>query len=312
VRTGDNLLQGALVVAAVLGAPGIPQAREQSENSYWNDRRAVLLAVTWLYDDRFVAAEVIEDYARPALAESLLAAAASWPVPDWVRPPSGRSRGYTVCFAYVTDRTAASNPSAEHLPASTRALLTSGLFVEWMQELSRSDSLATWDDFIFTRVRSIPQHPSKSHPGLLRTPKMQERQRFGLLQTSPAGRWVLDPLQGFEIDSRGRLGNDIDTGFRIYDPATGNCVFHDVATDWSITLAGWQSHSCFVMAGEMPVDPALCDISVRAPVVCVGNPFSGKLTTFKGAPISPGKQRRLLDGWHRVFRKAYPKVTSEP
>ena len=124
---------------------------------------------------------------------------------------------------------------------------------------------------------------------------------------------MLDPLEGIEVDSLGRLGSDVDTGFQIYDAATGSPVLHDVGTiDW-ITLAAWRSDSCFVMVGCAAVDPFRhCDIPVRAPVVWVGDPVSGALTTFLGAPLSPWKAGGVWDGWHRVFRKAQPKVRSEP
>jgi len=184
-----------------------------------------------------------------------------------------------------------------------------------MRELSRGDSIATWADFVVTRVRPIwPYGLAETYPDLLRSPEMLERQRFGLLHTSPGGSWVLDPLQGVYTDSLGRLGSDVDTGFCVYDAATGNRVFHDVATtDW-ITLAAWPSDSCFVMVGCVAVAPFNrdCDIPVRAPVVWMGNPHAGELTIFLGTPLSHWKERRVWDGWHRVFRKAYPKVRSEP
>ena len=316
VSGGRNLLQIALVVMTFLMAPCILQAQQQRENTYWSHRKAVVLAVKWGKDLRFVTATVLEDHARPTLAESLIVVAPSWPMPDWLRPPLGSvaRQAYTVCVAHVTDRTEASNPSARHLPEAMRDLLTDGLFGEWMLELSHDDSLTTWADFIVIQETSMWTYgESEKYPDLLHSPEMLAKQRFDLLHTSPGGRWVLDHFQGMEIDSTGRLGSDIDTGYSVYDNATGNRIFYDVSTTAWITLAAWSNDSCFVMTGCKAVEPYRgCDIPVRAPVIWIGNPLSGRLTTFIGAPLSHWKERRVWDGWHKVFRKAYPKVRSVP
>ena len=152
-------LWAALVLVAVLRAPSTVKAQQKqpAEDPFWSHRHAVLLAVKWGKDLRFETASVVTDHARPALAESLLAATRTWSLPDWLRPLPGGSAGsaYTVCVAHVTDRTESSNPAAMRLSEDMRVFLSRGHFAEWMQELSRGDSLATWADFVVSGVRSI-------------------------------------------------------------------------------------------------------------------------------------------------------------
>jgi hypothetical protein len=315
VRIRPEFFSCALAAGtALLLLPGILLAQRQLENPYWKHRQAVLLAVTWDKDLRFSKVMVLEDHARPALADSLLEAAPCWTLPEWLRPPPGRAahRAYTLCEAFVADRTESSNPSARRLPEPLRDFLSRGSFAEWMREVSRGDSLATWADFVVFREKALwPYGLSKEYPDLLHSPQMLEKRRFDLLHPSPGGEWVLDPFQGIEVDSLGRLGSDIDTGYRVYEASTGNCLYHDVSTiDW-ITLAAWTSDSCFVMVGSAAVD-LRCDIPTRAPVVWIGDMHTGRLTTFLGAPFSHWKEHRVWDGWHRVFRKVYPKIRSVP
>jgi hypothetical protein len=302
-----------VLAVALLGTAHLARAQSRSEAPYWADRKAVVVAVTWDKELRFTTAAVVADHGRPGMAESLLVAAHGWPLPDWLRPPPGRAAGraYTVCVPFVTDRTESVNPNARHLPGAIRTLVSRGLFAAWLQEVQRSDSLAGWEDFVSGGARTLADVSSIARAyDYVNAPDFLQKKRFEILTTSPGGRWILDPMQGGDVDSLGCITWDVDVGFRVYDATSGALVLHDVWTsDW-ITLATWASDSCFVMAGSATVDWG-CDIPVRAPVIWIGDPFARTLTPFLGVSLSPWTARRTWDGWNQVFRKAYPKIRNE-
>jgi hypothetical protein len=281
-----------------------------SHDDYWTRRRAVLIAATWAAD-RFEKAQVLENQARAGIADSLLAAARAWSLPDWLQQ-AARSRPFTVCVAHVTDRTESRYPATVHLPGWALSLLTRDLFPAWMSVLSSADSLFSGADFAFAGSRSVWRYSeNEKYPNLLNQPAMQQRRRFGLLHTSPGKRWVLDPFVGAEIDSTGRLGSDVDRGFCVYDMSTGNLTYYDVSTVDGIVLATWANDSTFVLAGTAAVD-LRCDLPMRAPAFWIGDTGTGRLTTYLGVPFSPWSETKVWEGWRHVAHKAYPKIRSFP
>jgi hypothetical protein len=288
---------------------GLEAARAASMH-YWQRRRIVSIQIdvdsTGLPRD----VRVLADHGPPGAADSLLAVVRGWRAPrEWLRWRGPRPADRRAVAAFALDRTesqAWGRPGAA-LPAELRRALADSDLACWMQVWQAVDARFSAADFI--AQGSVPLREERWPADLLRSPALAVKSRYGLLLPSPGGRWVLDPFQGIDVDARGRLGYDVDTGYAIYDARTGERWFYDVGTTWSIAVVAWLGPERLLLAGSMHApNPVGRSEPVWVPFLREVRLDERIWIEYLGAPLPPFAVPRWAHAIETCRQRVYPRL----
>jgi hypothetical protein len=120
--------------------------------------------------------------------------------------------------------------------------------------------------------------------------ELKLRERFGILQTAPGGRWKADALPEGTLNTRGSIDLSEDSGVRLYSGATASEPLDWESPDQSIDLAAWLDASRLIVSGWSAVDhPRISGKYVQfgcQPCGC--SIWARTLRRFQGPPSRPG------------------------
>jgi hypothetical protein len=285
-------------LSAGASPPGLEAARAGSEK-YWQRRRIVYLELVVDASGR-AHARVLADHGPAGAADSLLQVVRGWRLtPKAVESPT------VAAFALDRTESQAWGRPGVSLPPVVRAALAQDDFACWMAAWTTVDERFSASDFIARGPTPLRETPWAAD--LLRNPELETKERFGLLRTAPGGRWVLDPFQGIDVDANGRLANDVDTGFAVYDARTGERWFYDVGgTVWSIALAQWLGPERFLVAGRTEAPSPGGFDPVWAPFLREVRLDERVSIEYLGAPLPQRDMTDWVPAQERCWRRAYP------
>jgi hypothetical protein len=254
--------------------------------SYWAARKIVSITLRCNSAGEVTSAELYDNNYDASVTDSLITLVWRWTMPPGMTR-SHRGRPFTEVAHFVFDRSASTLPDRRirGIPPFVARALNEPPLSGWLKQWTLHEPGLELTDFATEGYTEMQRVEGK---GSLRSPELIQKSLRGMLLTSPDGRYVLDPFEGFEITSDGRLARDVDVGYATYDAKTGDRMYYWVQPSYRIDLARWVGRTVFVLLGEVRIDhpKSTFDNWVEAwvPAVWVGDVGSQRIALYVGVP----------------------------
>ena len=275
----------------------------QRQAFLWEDRRTIGLIVQFDSSGAVTGMELKERHGSAREADSVLAVARAWRFPHgWARD---RREGRWPAVVVLDRAGNAHRDRSQPVPPAIAELLLKHPLAEWLQALqsihpeASTEYFRSYGSWHMFKVRAV---------GMLGDEMLRRKASCSMLLESPAGTYVLDPFVGFEVYEECGLGADVDTGFSIFQSASGDRTWYDVSTTESIHVAAWADDSTFVMAGTGRIENADRSLATRVPLLWVGDASNGIMRRYIGAPMDPLQEEGFWRQILIVMRNSYPRV----
>jgi hypothetical protein len=318
-----RILVSALLLAIVVGVPRAtpkgtwPPPRCETgypsywDTTYWEARQVVTVLAHRDSSGAVTRLELFDDNSGGADIDCLLAPIWHWRFPHRTSP-SQKGKPFTEVVHFVLNRSGANvrDRVARGLPGFAEVALEEPPFKRWVQAWAEHAPGFGFTDFVTCGYTDMHRAAWK---GVLASPYMVQKRRFGLLLSSPDGRYVLDPFAGLEVSSDGNAAWDADTGYATFDAVTGDRLDYSVATNDRIDLARWINSTTFILLGLMRLDHPKSDsehwVCAWVPAVWIGDMSTEKIAYYLGLPALPTEWPALERDLSRAKASVYPEVT---
>ncbi len=288
-----------------------PAPADSMARAYEDARHVVYLQADLDADGNVVEVRPLDLAPAPAaVIDSLEAIVKGW----ILNPPAergGAAGPAQVVIPFALDRRAeaAGAEAGSRLPPAVRDTLTLGSLRPWADGWREIDPEFSLDDFISPGPVPLSEG---GWPDSLNEPDLVGREARGMLRVSADGRWVLDPFAGVRFAPEDAESLYANQGFSLACKDAGRRCYHQLSPHSRVWLATWLDNDTFLALGLIELSHTGSGKGAKkafsAPAIWLGEPETGTITLFRGAPITPEERPAVRAFELRLRKEAFPKV----